>query len=77
VYRALSAFQAVLRDENLAVWLPLRPGSMLVFDNTRVLHGRAGFSPASGRTLVGCYLDADVWKSRLRVLHARRQKQRL
>lgn len=68
LYAALRALCTLLRDPALAVRLPLRPGTVLLFDNTRVLHGREAFDPASGRTLMGCYLAADDWHSRLRIL---------
>jgi len=67
LYRALDAWRAALAAPGLARRLALRPGTLLVFDNTRVLHGRDGFANTSGRTLVGAYLDADGWQSRLRL----------
>ena len=48
--------------------LPLHPGTVLVFDNTRTLHGREGFDATSGRTLLGAYVGADDWHSKLRLL---------
>jgi gamma-butyrobetaine dioxygenase len=42
---------------------------MMAFDNVRVLHGREGFDPNTGRRhLQGCYLDRDHVLSRLRLL---------
>jgi gamma-butyrobetaine dioxygenase len=42
---------------------------MVVFDNRRVLHGRAAFDPATGhRHLQGFYVDRGEFDSRLRVL---------
>lgn len=69
LYASLKILQSYLRDPAYQVWLGLRPGSVLVFDNTRVLHGRAGFEVKSGRTLAGCYISKEDWWSRLRVLH--------
>ncbi|MFN9646008.1 MAG: TauD/TfdA family dioxygenase [Cyanobacteriota bacterium] len=40
---ALLAFQAVLPDVTRPI--PLRPGSLLIFNNFRVLHGRAAIRP--------------------------------
>jgi gamma-butyrobetaine dioxygenase len=68
-YRAYRAFMAKTRDPAYQVTLTLEGGQMAVFDNRRVLHGRAAFDPASGgRHLHGCYVDRGEFDSRLRVL---------
>jgi gamma-butyrobetaine dioxygenase len=46
----------------------LEPGSVVVMDNWRVLHGRTAFTAAGGRWLQGCYADRDALLSTLRVL---------
>ena len=67
--RALRAFAAVIRDPVLECHYRLNPGELLVFDNRRVLHGRAAFDPSTGRRhLQGCYVDRDQLLSRIRVL---------
>ena len=67
--RALRAFAALVRDPSIECRYRLRPGELLVFDNRRVLHGRAAFDPATGRRhLQGCYVDRDQLLSRIRVL---------
>ena len=67
--RALRAFGAVIRDPALECRYRLGPGELLIFDNRRVLHGRAAFDPRTGgRHLQGCYLDKDQLLSRIRVL---------
>ena len=67
--RALRAFAAVIRNPALECRYRLRPGELLVFDNRRVLHGRAAFDPSTGRRhLQGCYVDRDQLLSRIRVL---------
>jgi alpha-ketoglutarate-dependent taurine dioxygenase len=73
LYAALAVLEQCLAEPALTLTLPLRPGMMLVFDNTRVLHGRAGFDVASGRTLVGCYMGRDEWSSRLRQLELEKE----
>jgi gamma-butyrobetaine dioxygenase len=68
VYRAIRAFAAVLGEDGTAVRLGMRPGDCLILDNTRILHGRTGFSAASGaprRHLQGCYADLDGLHSTL------------
>ncbi|MYL26740.1 MULTISPECIES: TauD/TfdA family dioxygenase [Halomonadaceae] len=38
----------------------LNAGELMMFDNSRVLHGRTSYDPSEGhRHLQGCYLDAD------------------
>ena len=67
--RALRTFGAVIRDPALECRYRLRPGELLIFDNRRVLHGRAAFDPSTGRRhLQGCYVDRDQLLSRIRVL---------
>ena len=48
----------------------LQPGEVLVFNNRRMLHGRRAFSLCGGgvRRLLGAYVNADEWRSRLAVL---------
>lgn len=68
-YRAYRAFMALTRDPAFVVSLKLSAGEMVVFDNRRVLHGRAAFDPSTGfRYLHGCYVDRGEFDSRLRQL---------
>jgi len=74
-YAELTAFYAAYRRwaELLArperqLNLRLAPGDCLIFDNTRVLHGRTAFSATGGRHLQGCYADLDGLASSLAVL---------
>jgi trimethyllysine dioxygenase len=65
-YRALKAFEALANDARLQWRYPLRPGEVLLFDNWRVLHGRAAYQGA--RRLCGAYLNREDFESRLRLL---------
>lgn len=49
-----------------------KPGDILAFDNTRLVHGRLSYEDTTDnhRLLVGCYLDWDEVYSKLRVLAA-------
>jgi alpha-ketoglutarate-dependent taurine dioxygenase len=67
-YSAIAPWRSTLQDRALCVELALGVGDLLVFDNTRVLHGRGPVSPTSGRVLAGCYHAREDWHSRLRVL---------
>jgi gamma-butyrobetaine dioxygenase len=68
-YRAYRTFMAMTRDPAYQLSFKLKAGEMIVFDNRRVLHGRAAFNPATGfRHLHGCYVDRGEFNSRLRLL---------
>ena len=62
------AHQRVLDKVLRSLELPVRlaVGDALLIDNHRVLHGRYGF--VGRRNMIGCYMTADDWLSRLRVL---------
>jgi alpha-ketoglutarate-dependent taurine dioxygenase len=67
---ALRAFtEATESPENLFEYR-YEAGDCVIFNNRRVLHGRREFDPETGeRWLKGCYVDADVFNSKMRVLH--------
>ena len=70
-YPAYRRWARLLAQPERQLNLRLAPGDCLVFDNTRVLHARTGFSmtPGSpGRHLQGCYADLDGLASTLAVL---------
>jgi alpha-ketoglutarate-dependent taurine dioxygenase len=54
--------------DSLSISHRLEAGDTILVDNHRVLHGRHAF--VGPRNLIGCYLTADDWKSRWRVLEA-------
>jgi gamma-butyrobetaine dioxygenase len=64
--------QRLARPEQ-ARTLRLTPGDCLIFDNTRVLHGRTGFTSTGDRLLQGCYADLDGLASTLAVLAAQKE----
>lgn len=67
---ALKAFtEATEHPDNLFEYR-YEAGDCVIFNNRRVLHGRREFDPETGeRWLKGCYIDSDVFNSRMRVLH--------
>ena len=67
-YRALKAFDALANDPALVYQRRLEPGTALLFDNWRVLHGRLAYR--GHRRLAGAYLNKEDVESRLRVLQA-------
>jgi gamma-butyrobetaine dioxygenase len=68
-YDAYLSLWRLLRDPANVLTLRLDAGETLCFDNRRILHGRTGFDPQSGRRhLQGCYVDRDMVESRARRL---------
>lgn len=72
LYDFYSAYQGLmkrLRRPQYTIRHALVPGEMVIFDNSRVLHGRTAFDPESGeRHLCGYYLERNEVDSRIRVL---------
>lgn len=73
-YRALAKFIELIHRE--AVEFKTEEGTILCFDNSRLVHGRKKYEDVSGnhRHLVGAYLDWDEIFSRLRVLQTQLNK---
>ncbi|WP_417515552.1 TauD/TfdA family dioxygenase [Minwuia sp.] len=69
-YDAWRRLRLCLGDHPCRITYLLRTGEMAVFDNSRILHGRKRFDPASGeRRLRGFYIDRGEVDSRIRVLN--------
>jgi trimethyllysine dioxygenase len=66
VYDALRAFDQLANDPSIQWRQVLQPGSALLFDNWRTLHGRAAYT--GRRTLCGAYVNHEDFESRLRML---------
>lgn len=59
-YAAYRRFAALLRETRFQLRTHLATGTLVVFDNQRILHGRTAFSSARfPRHLRGCYLTRD------------------
>lgn len=67
-YEALAKFVELIHSE--CVEFKTKEGTILCFDNSRLVHGRKKYEDLSGncRHIVGAYLDWDEIFSRLRVL---------
>ena len=65
-YEALRAFEALANDHALQWRRVNRPGTAMLFDNWRVLHGRAAYT--GHRHLCGAYLNREDYESRRRLL---------
>src|ERR1700689_2478032 len=66
-YAAYRQLAELLCDPARTVIYRLQPGDLVLFDNTRILHGRTDAEGSLGH-LQGCYLDADGLYSSLAVL---------
>lgn len=71
-YRAISMLQERLDDPKNHYTSVMKKGTMVVFDNHRICHGRGPVHPDTNRILVGCYIAGDVWQSRWRLMLAKR-----
>lgn len=68
-YKAYRAFAERLNSPRFKIDLRLNSGDVVLFDNTRILHGRGGFDGAKqARHLQGCYIDRDGMLSTIAVL---------
>jgi trimethyllysine dioxygenase len=69
-YRALKIFNRMVNDPANEITMRLAPGTALLFDNWRLLHGRRAYR--GYRRLCGAYLNKEDFDSKLRVLSAAR-----
>ncbi len=67
-YRALKLFNQLINDPSNEITMRLAPGTALLFDNGRTLHGRRAYQ--GFRRLCGAYLNREDFDSKLRVLRA-------
>jgi len=67
-YRALGLFNELINDPSYEITMRLAPGTALLFDNWRTLHGRRAYQ--GFRRLCGAYLNKEDVDSKLRVLRA-------
>lgn len=63
-YRALTVWNDMIHSSEFEVELPLRAGQILVFDNWRVLHGRAANACSPDRLLMGGTVLREAFYSR-------------
>lgn len=65
-YRGLDLFNQLINDRAYQIRFGLRPGTVVLFDNWRVLHAREAYQ--GHRRLCGAYLNKEDFLSKLRVL---------
>jgi len=71
-YRALKLFNRMINDPANEISMRLAPGTALLFDNWRTLHGRRAYQGV--RWLCGAYLNKEDFDSKLRVLRTAMRK---
>ena len=62
-YKALELFVECLNHKDSTIEISLQAGELIVFDNSRVLHGRKAYHISEPRHLQGCYIDMDAVRS--------------
>ena len=68
-YPAFCRFGKLLQDDKYIMRFTLKAGECIVFDNHRIVHGRAAYTASSGdRYLRGCYTDRAEMRSTYRAL---------
>lgn len=70
-YAAYRHLEEITRRPEVSVTFRMEPGELFVVDNTRVLHGRGGFTKTGLRWLQGAYADIDGLRSTLALLGRR------
>ncbi len=68
-YDAAKKWDEAVRSADAEYWVQLAPGTLVVIDNWRVMHGRSAFTGA--RRMCGAYVGRDEWLSRLETLKRR------
>jgi len=68
-YDALRLWDKYLKSTDAEYWAQLSPGTAVVVDNHRVLHGRSAFT--GKRRMCGAYIGIDDYHSKLTVLSER------
>ncbi len=65
-YDAIRLWSKCLRSADSEYWVRLQPGTAVIVDNHRVLHGRSAFD--GKRRMCGAYLGVDEYRSKFAVL---------
>ncbi|RHZ56744.1 hypothetical protein CDV55_105293 [Aspergillus turcosus] len=71
-YNAARHFNHIIQRPSVEIWTQLQPGTALIFDNWRMLHGRSEFT--GKRRMCGGYINNDDFISRYRLLKYGREK---
>lgn len=72
-YDAIRHWDSCLKSPDSEFWVQLTPGTAVVVDNHRVLHGRSAFT--GKRRMCGAYIGRDDYRARLDALRGRFAKE--
>jgi alpha-ketoglutarate-dependent taurine dioxygenase len=72
-YEAIRNWNSCLKSPDSEFWVQLAPGTAVVVDNYRVLHGRSAFT--GKRRMCGAYIGRDDYRARLDGLGGRFAKE--
>lgn len=64
-YRDLKVLANEIENPDNRAVFKLQPGTVMIFDNWRILHGRLAYT--GKRTMTGCYVARTEYQSALRV----------
>ena len=67
-YKAYKLFHDKLNEPSKQARFTLRSGTLLLFDNYRVCHGRDKIYPSTTRSMVGAYISNEIFQSRYRLM---------
>jgi len=65
-YLSFREFLQIIEDQSSQWTFKLHPGSLVIFDNWRVYHGRHAYTGL--RTMTGCYIQRTDFQSKARLL---------
>ncbi|THH26991.1 hypothetical protein EUX98_g7196 [Antrodiella citrinella] len=65
-YEAIRLWHKLITSADSEYWVQLSPGTAVVVDNHRILHGRSAFT--GKRRMCGAYIGVDEYRSKLTVL---------
>ncbi|GES60743.1 trimethyllysine dioxygenase TmlH [Aspergillus terreus] len=71
-YNAAHHWNNIITRPNMEIWTQLEPGTALIFDNWRMMHGRSEFT--GKRRMCGGYTNNDDFISKYRLLKFGREK---
>lgn len=63
-YKHLKTLASLVRSKENEHWLHLRPGTVMIIDNWRLIHGRASYQ--AHRVIHGCYYTRSDFMSKAR-----------
>ncbi|OJJ36648.1 hypothetical protein ASPWEDRAFT_108689 [Aspergillus wentii DTO 134E9] len=71
-YEAARHWDEIIKRPEMEIWTQFKPGTAIIFDNWRILHGRSEFT--GKRRMCGGYVNNDDFISRFRLLKFGREK---